>query len=95
MFDLSLAETAIIIVIALIFLGPDEIPQIIKTARKFKNKVSDVKKSVSQTFDEIEQSANLKDEVDNINKQATKIVDLDGNLQETYDLSDITDSSDR
>ncbi len=38
---------------------------------------------------EIEEIGGLKDEVNKLNQDIKKIVDLDGNLQDTYDISDI------
>lgn len=89
MFDLSLAETSVILVAALLLIGPEELPAVIKGVRKFTQKSKDMLKEFSNSVMELEDVGGLKKEVEKLNSDIKKIVDMEGNLQETYDISDI------
>ena len=91
MFDLSWAETFIIIIIGLLVIGPDELPGLVKNCR---NIIKKVKKTASDFTSEIIENddvSDLKSEADKVNDDIKKIVDLEGNLQDTYNISDIMD----
>lgn len=89
MFDLSFAETLVIIVIGLLVLGPKELPQVVKAVRTASAKIKELGNQLVSTLDDIEQVSDIKKEVEQVNQDIQKIVDLDGNLQQTYDLSDV------
>ncbi len=89
MFDLSLAETSLTLLVALLLIGPEELPSVIRTFRNLSRKARTYYKEFSSKFLEIEELDELKQEANKLNADIRKIVDLDGNLQETYDVSDI------
>ncbi len=89
MFDLSLAETSLTLVVALLLIGPEELPGVIRGMRNFSRKSQQVFKQFTNTIMEIEEVGGLKNEVRKLNEDIKKIIDLDGILQETYDISDI------
>ncbi len=89
MFEFSLAELALIMVAVLLLVGPDELPGIIRSLRNYSRKSRQVIKEFTNSIMEIEEIGGLKDEVKKLNDDIKKIVDLDGNLQQTYDISDI------
>src|SRR6266568_1890453 len=89
MFDFSLAETSLTLVVALLLIGPEELPGLIRGARNLKRKSQQMFKEFTNSIMELEEIGGLKDEVKKLNDDIKKIVDLDGNLQETYDISDI------
>lgn len=89
MFDLSLAETSLTLVVALFLIGPEELPGVIRAVRKVTNKSKAMVKEFTDSIMEIEEVGNLKNEVEKLNSDIKRIVDLEGNLQDTYDISDI------
>lgn len=77
MFGISWAEALIVVVIAIIVIGPKELPSVIKNIGKFVRKV----KSLAAEFtDAIEQETSVPKEY---------IKDLEGNFQATYSLDDM------
>lgn len=89
MFDFSLSELSLVMVVALILIGPEELPNIIRAVRNASRKSRSIFKEFTNSIMEIEEIGGLKDEVKKLNEDIKRIVDLDGNLQETYDISDI------
>ncbi len=89
MFDFSMAETTLTMVMALLLIGPKELPGILRAMRNLSRKSQQMFKQFSDALMEIEEVGGLKDEVNKLNQDIKKIVDLDGNLQDTYDMSDI------
>ena len=76
MFDIGWTEIIVVGVVSSLVLDWRDIPKIIKGFR-----------SVFSYFNTI--ISEIKDIFLNIEKEASTIIDLDGNEQETYDLSDI------
>lgn len=89
MFNLSWSEIFIILIVALIFIGPEELPSIIRTIRGFIRKIKSLSNELTSSLNEFEQQHNLKDEVEQLNSDIRTIIDLEGNPQEAYDISDI------
>lgn len=89
MLDFSMAETTLTAVVALLLIGPKELPGVLRAMRNLSRKSKQVFKQFSDTLLEIEEIGGLKNEVNKLNDDIKKIVDLNGNLQETYDISDI------
>lgn len=91
MLELSLVECAFIGLVALIFIGPEELPNVIRQVGKFirsaKAMVSDVKGSFAELADE----AGVNEVKRELEEDAKFIEDLDGNMQRIYDVSDIHD----
>lgn len=95
MLELSLAELAFIGLIALIFIGPQELPEVMRSVMRFvrsaKSMVADVKGSVYELVDE----SGVGEVKREIEKEAKYIEDLDGNMQRIYDVSEIQDTRDK
>lgn len=93
MFGLSLGETAIILLVALVVVGPKELPQVIKVCAGFisyiKGLISDFKAQV----EEVAKDAGLHDirkelEENEVFTQMPTIIDLEGNPQPVFDISE-------
>lgn len=102
MFGLSWAETFVIAVIALIIIGPKDLPPLIKAGKQCLNKLKSMQRDVKSSFNQILEETELSDvkmdleaEADAINDEINTIVDMYGNKQRTYDLSDIIPDSDK
>lgn len=83
MFDLSLAELALIIVVAVVFIGPKELPVVIKAIarglRALRGLISDIRRA----FDELAEESGLKD----VEKDIRLIKGDDGRMYEAYDVN--------
>jgi sec-independent protein translocase protein TatB len=93
MFEFSFAEMSLIMLVALLLIGPEELPGIIRNIRNFKKKSQRMLKEVTNSLLDVEDADSLKNEFNKLNDDIKKIVDLEGNLQETYDISDIIPES--
>jgi len=84
MLDVSFAELLLIGVVAMIVIGPEELPKAIKAAvrglRQGRQMLGDVRRSV----DEMIETAGVED----IRKEVHQMVDMNGDLREVYDISD-------
>ena len=82
MFDLSIAELAFIAVVALVVIGPKELPVVLRTIGrwigKFKRMANDILKQL---------------ELDDLQEDVRTIQNDAGEAFEAYDLSDIEDKS--
>jgi Sec-independent protein translocase protein TatA len=80
MFDFSLSELGVVGLVALIVLGPKEMIELIKSARKIKSSITEYFAESKKYLDEIlEEEENIVD----------VIIDMDGNYQKTYKLNKI------
>ena len=82
MFDLSLAEVALIIVVAVLFIGPNELPVVIRTVGKAMRTLRGFGKELRGVFDEISRESGLED----IAKDVTMIKGDDGKMYEAYNM---------
>ncbi len=96
MFGLSWAELAVIIIVALLVIGPQDLPPLIRAGKQGMKKLRAFKQEVggqiTALLDETELSdtkAELEKEAKAINDKMRYIVDQEGQLQETYDISDM------
>ncbi len=76
MFDIGWTEIIVIIIVGCLVLDFKDIPKIIKGIKQFIKHCNDLVTEAKQIFTDLEQ-------------EAKKIIDLDGNEQITYDLSDV------
>lgn len=89
MFDFSLAETSLTMLVALLLIGPEELPGVIRSFRNISRKSKQIYKEFTDKILEIEGTNDLVNEVKKINEDIKKIADADGNLHDAYDISDI------
>ncbi len=93
MLELSLAELAFIGLIALIFIGPKELPAamrgVAKALRFAKDTSGEIRKSVHGMLEEV----GMDDVKRELEEDVQYIQDLEGNYQRVYDVSEIEDSS--
>ena len=76
MFDIGLTEIIVVIIVASVMLDIKDLPKIIKVVKQIIQYLNEIIADVKKIYTDIEQETN-------------KIIDLDGNEQVTYDLSDI------
>lgn len=92
MFGLSLGETAIILLVALVVIGPKELPKVIKVVVQFVNYIKSMVSDFKAQVEEVAKEAGLDDirkelEVDEAFTQMPTIIDLEGNPQPVFDIS--------
>lgn len=92
MFGLSWTEIFIILMVALLVMKPGDIPPAVRAVRGFFHKCKELQKEISSSFMEVVDQPefhDLKKEAQAINKDIEYIVDMEGNLQETYDVKEL------
>jgi len=92
MFGFAWSEWAVIAVVALVIMDPKDIPALIKGIRQCITKFHDIKKEILSVVNELDEASGLRDikqEAATINQQIRQVVDLEGNTQPAYDLSDM------
>lgn len=95
MFGLSWPETFVILIVAVLFIGPNELPKVISWLRALSKKAKELSAELLDTIHDIESSSGLKDEKDALNKEIDTIIDMYGNEQKSYDISDLDVSNDK
>ena len=82
MFDFSLAEMAFTALVALVVLGPKELPVVLRTLGRWVGKARHFSNAIWQQLD-----------IEGVQTQVRSIQNEAGEVFEAYDLSDITDAS--
>lgn len=80
MFDFSLAELGLIVVVAVIFIGPEELPVVIRTISKGLRGIRSLSKELRDAFEDLSKESGVPDITANINM----IKGDDGNMYESY-----------
>lgn len=86
MFDLSFAEVLLVIVVAVIFIGPKELPVVIRAVAKAMRGIRALAGEIRAAFDDLGRESGLKDVADDINSEMRMIRGDDGKLYEAYDV---------
>lgn len=85
MFDVGFTELLLIAVVALIFVGPKDLPKVARYIISFVREVKGIAAKVRTQVDEVVEQAGV-----NEVKAATRtIIDLDGKPQIAYDLGEL------
>ncbi len=100
MFDLSLAEILVIIVLAIIIIKPEDMPEIMRTIGKIIGKIKRMTREFTAIFDDV--SGDIKKDIKEIQDEAEKagyelheITDQDGNIHKAYNIDDLEDMSNK
>lgn len=102
MFDLAWSEMAIILVVALVVVGPKDLPRLARTLGQWVAKGRAMAREFQRHVDDMAREADLQDLKDSVGKispagireQITKSVDPDGTLGKALDTSDINRAMD-
>lgn len=94
MFDLSWAEIAVLVVVALIFIGPKDLPVAMRTLSKAMRGMRSLASEFQRHLDEMVQQADLSETRDqlrdlqkfNLRDQVSRIVDPDRQLRDSLEL---------
>lgn len=89
MFELSLAELLVIAVAGIIVIGPRDLPKAIRAVlgawKQFQKMVAEIRRGINELADE----SGVKELQHDLQHDMEYIVDQQGNLQPTYDISDL------
>ena len=91
MFDFSWSEMALVALVGLLVIGPKELPALIKNVKAVISKVKSIGSDFADQIMDNSQMTDLKDEAKKLNDDMKTIIDLDGNEQQTYDISEFLD----
>lgn len=86
MFDLSLAEILLVVVVGVVFIGPKDLPVIVRAVAKGIKTLRGFTHEIKQAFDEVSRDTGLKDSIDSIEGEMRLIKGDDGKLYESYEM---------
>ena len=88
MFDFSLAELGLIVVVAVIFIGPEELPVVIRHISKALRGIRGLAKELREAFDDLSKDSGIHDIskqfTDDIRQTTHLIKGNDGEMYESY-----------
>lgn len=82
MFDLSFAELALIVIVAVIFIGPKELPVVLRAVSKAFRGMRQLAGEFRKAFDDLSREAG----VDDIKQEMRMIKGDDGKLYQSFDM---------
>jgi Tat protein translocase TatB subunit len=85
MLDFSLAEIALVAVVTVVFIGPKELPTVVRTVGKAIRATKSLTNEIKQSFDELTREAGITDAADHLNREIRMIKGDDGKMYEAYD----------
>lgn len=86
MFDLSLAEIVLVVLVAVVFIGPKELPVVIRTISKMLRSMRGLVNEFRGAFDDLAKETGLKEEAEKIKSEVKMIKGDDGQWYESYTL---------
>ena len=89
MLDFSLAELLLVIVVSVVFIGPKDLPVIIKALSKAMNTLRGFTHEIKQAFDDISRESGLHDAKETLDAEMRLIKGDDGKYYESYDIKNI------
>lgn len=92
MLNISFFELLVILVAALLLIGPKELPGLLVSVKKGIFQLRSTVQSLKNSIGSMDEIATLKQEMQEMEQSVTEIIDLDGNVQKTYDISSIMPS---
>lgn len=88
MFDFSFSELALVFVVALVVIGPKELPMAMRAVGRWLGKLKRMTAGIRGAFDDMMQEAGVDEVKETLSKDKKYITDLEGKMQEVYDISD-------
>lgn len=93
MFDLSLAEILLIVVVALVFIGPKELPVVVRAVARAMTGIKSLAGEIRAAFDGLAEDAGVKDIQKELDAEMRMIQGDDGKWYESYDTKNISSPS--
>lgn len=89
MFDLSLAEILLVVVVMVIFIEPKDLPVIVRAVARFIKTIRDFGHDIKQAFEDVAREAGIDDVKNTLETEIKLIEGDDGNMYESYQIPDI------
>jgi Tat protein translocase TatB subunit len=86
MFDLSIGEIALIAVVALVFIGPKELPVVMRAISRGLKQLKGMAWELRRAFDDMAKDSGVKEMVDEFEGDVRMIKGDDGKWYESYGL---------
>lgn len=81
MFNIGFSELLLIAVVALVFIGPKELPVVLRHIAKFFRELQALGDDMKRQFSDAVEESGL--------KGTTTIIDMEGRKQQAYDIADL------
>lgn len=91
MFDLSLIELLFIAVVALVVIGPQDLPKVLGYALRLFKQLKGAMADIRSQVDEIIEESGVKEAQEDIQT----IIDENGKIQRVYDISEFVDEDEK
>jgi sec-independent protein translocase protein TatB len=85
MFDLSFGEIALVLLVAVLFVGPKDVPVVVRSVSNAYRAVRRYLREIRAAFDEMAKESGLKDMADEFEGDVRMIRGDDGKWYEAYD----------
>ena len=89
MFDFSFAELLLVVVVAVVFIGPKELPVVVRALAQAIRAIRSLGTQAHQMFDELLKETGVSDVAETLQKDITLIKGDDGQMYESYDISNV------
>lgn len=92
MFELSSAELLLVIVVAVVVIGPKDLPVVARTIGRWMRKAKQLGGEFTKLLEEAGEGTGIKEARQAIEwetNKVTRLIDLDGKEQRAYDVADI------
>lgn len=89
MLDISLAELLLVVVVAVLFIGPKEVPVVMRALARAMRWLSGVTRDIRTMFDDLAEETGAKETIDSFNAEIRLIKGDDGHMYESYDITSI------
>jgi Tat protein translocase TatB subunit len=86
MFNFSFAELLLIVVVAVVFIGPKDLPIVIKTVAKFVKTMRNFSHEIKAAFDEVAHEVGVADIKQSFEAEMQMIKGDDGKMYESYQV---------
>jgi sec-independent protein translocase protein TatB len=93
MFDIGLSELALILVVAVLVIGPDQMPEVARKVSGWVRRARYYTHQIRDQFDLLDESGEIKKLREELQEQAKYIRDEEGKLYRTYDISDFIETN--
>ena len=89
MFDLSLAEILLVVVVIVVFIQPKDLPVVVKAVANFIKTIRDFSHDIRKSFDDIAKEAGIDDVKETLDTEMRLIKGDDGKMYESYQVSQL------
>lgn len=89
MFDISFAELLVVGIVALLVLGPEEMPKVLRAVMRFLRSLKAMAQEVQEGVESLVDEPEIKEMKNALKAERRYLIDEAGNYQEVFDISDL------